>query len=245
MDPIKNILIVIAMEAEAAPIIEALGLKKDDPSRINGPAPCEAFSGTFAGVSVTIVHNGKDPSHGVDNVGTVPAALTAYIAIQAYKPDLLISAGTAGGFKAKGGEIGDVYVSTACVNHDRRIPLPGFDEYGLGIKQSASTENLQAELPVKNGVVSSGNSLDYTDKCLEIMKENFAAVKEMEAAGIAWVADICKVPMFCVKAITDIVDGGRPSQEEFMENLSSAAQSLKSMLPKVLEFVANKKLMEL
>ncbi len=38
-----------------------------------------------------------------------------------------------------------------------------------------------------------------------------AAVKEMEAASIAWVCGMYKTPFFCVKAITDIVDGGRPS----------------------------------
>ena len=62
--------------------------------------------------------------HGVDNVGTVPASLTAYLAIQTLKPDIVISIGTAGGFKAKGGEIGDVYVATAFANHDRHIPIP-------------------------------------------------------------------------------------------------------------------------
>ena len=36
---------------------------------------------------------------GVDNVGTVPAALLTYASIQAIKPDLIINMGTAGGFK--------------------------------------------------------------------------------------------------------------------------------------------------
>lgn len=54
----------------------------------------------------------------------MPAALTAYLAIQTFKPDLVISLGTAGGFKAKGGEIGDVYLSTGFANHDRHIPIP-------------------------------------------------------------------------------------------------------------------------
>ena len=30
----------------------------------------------------------------------------------------------AGGFRARGGEIGDVYISTAVANHDRHIPIP-------------------------------------------------------------------------------------------------------------------------
>lgn len=68
--------------------------------------------------------SGKCSIHGVDNVGTVPAALTAYLAIQEFKPDIVISLGTAGGFKAKGAQIGDVYVSSGFANHDRHIPIP-------------------------------------------------------------------------------------------------------------------------
>ena len=36
---------------------------------------------------------------GVDSVGTVSASLVTYAAIQALQPDLIINAGTAGGFK--------------------------------------------------------------------------------------------------------------------------------------------------
>lgn len=36
---------------------------------------------------------------GVDSVGTVSAALVTYAAIQALQPDLIINAGTSGGFK--------------------------------------------------------------------------------------------------------------------------------------------------
>jgi hypothetical protein len=34
------------------------------------------------------------------------------------------SVGTAGGFQARGGAIGDVYVGVAVMNHDRRIQIP-------------------------------------------------------------------------------------------------------------------------
>ena len=71
-----------------------------------------------------ICRAGKCQLHGVDNVGTVPAAVTAYLAVHEFKPDLVISVGTAGGFKAKGAAIGDVFLATAFANHDRRIPIP-------------------------------------------------------------------------------------------------------------------------
>ena len=67
---------------------------------------------------------GKCKEHGVDNVGTVPAALSTYLACQRHKPDLIISVGTAGGFRAQGAQIGDVFAGTGTVNHDRRIPIP-------------------------------------------------------------------------------------------------------------------------
>ena len=44
---------------------------------------------------------------------------------------------------------------------------------------------------------------------------------------------------------TDIVDGGRPTHEEFMENLGTAAASLQQALPKCLGFIEGKAVAEL
>jgi hypothetical protein len=78
------------------------------------PASVKAavFSGAYAGGEVTLVVSGKqDTAKGpVDQVGTVPAALHTYLAIEAFKPDVVVNAGTCGGFKAKGCAIGDKYV---------------------------------------------------------------------------------------------------------------------------------------
>ena len=70
-------------------------------------------------------------------------------------------------------------------------------------------------------------------------------IQEMEAAAVAWVAGLFQTPMFCLKSITDIVDGERPVHEEFLENLQTAAAALQTTLPKVIEYVAGKKLSEL
>lgn len=80
---------------------------------------------------------------------------------------------------------------------------------------------------------------------MEIIIANDAAVKEMEAAGIAWVAEFNKVPFFALKVITDIVDGGRPTHEEFMANLGIAAVKLQEQLLKVVEFVSGRVLSDL
>mmetsp|Transcript_10161 Transcript_10161/g.30523 ORF Transcript_10161/g.30523 Transcript_10161/m.30523 type:complete len:254 (+) Transcript_10161:189-950(+) len=243
--PIQRVVVLIAMEAEAKPLLELLGLQQDKPQALAGPAPAQTFSGSAYGLDLHIVCNGKCRVHGVDQVGTVPAALTAYLALEAFKPDLIISAGTAGGFKAQGGAVGDVYVGSSVMNHDRRIPIPGFDAYGIGAYDAVRTPKLASELSLKDGIVSSGNSLGYSKEDMELMVQHGVAVKEMEAAAIAWAAHLFATPFLALKAITDIVDGDKPTNEEFLANLSAAAYSLQEKLPLVLQFVAGKSVSEL
>ena len=116
------------MDEEARPMIENLKLSPLPPPHPKSPMDC--YQGEINGVKITVITNGKCSRFGVANVGTTPAALTAYLAITSLNPDIVINAGTAGGFQAKGGVVGDVYVSTTLKHHDRRIPIPGFTEYG-------------------------------------------------------------------------------------------------------------------
>ncbi len=73
------------------------------------------------------------------------------------------------------------------------------------------------------------------------MKENDAFVKDMVAAAIAWVVKMSKISYIGVKVITGIVNRGVPTHNELMENLASVAKSLQDALPKVLEYVCDKK----
>ncbi|KAF5840826.1 nucleoside phosphorylase domain-containing protein [Dunaliella salina] len=196
---VQRVLLVFAMETEAMPLVKRLGLQRDAADKILQPAPCVTFSGRACDMDVHVVWNGRCGTHGVDNVGTVPAALSTYIAAQAFKPHVIISAGTAGGFKSRGAAIGDVFVSDAVMHHDRRIPLPSFNQYGISYTKTLAVASMAATLGLKTGTVTSGNSLDYTDKDMEIMTQHSAAVKEMEAGAIAWVAQMFQVPLLCVK----------------------------------------------
>ena len=67
----------------------------------------------------------------------------------------------------------------------------------------------------------------------------------MEAAAIAWVAENFRVPFVALKVVTDIVDGDKPTEIEFFENLGAAAIKLQASIPKVIEYVVGKKLGEL
>lgn len=137
-NPIRVILVLIAMEAEAKPFIESLQLVEETIEM----GVCRAYKGIVGNLTIVAVIHGKDIRHAVDNVGTVPAAVSTYIAVSTYKPDLIINAGTAGGFQRVSGRIGDVYICNTFNNHDRRINMPGFVEYGVGQHTSLPVSNI-------------------------------------------------------------------------------------------------------
>ncbi|KAL3915902.1 MAG: hypothetical protein SGILL_005429 [Bacillariaceae sp.] len=233
------------MEAEAKPFVEHLGLDLVD-GFFPPHTPFLAYQGEHHSTKVTVVTMGKDTVYGtgMDNVGTTTSTLGTFLALSKSEADgntvdLVMNAGTCGGFKRQGGGIGDVYLTTGVAHHDRRIPIPGFDTYGVGKLQTLSPKTMAEKLGYKTGVCTTGNSLDWVEKDDELMKENDASCKDMEAASIAWVAKMHDVPYLGVKCVTDIVDGPHPAEAEFLENLHAAARSLQDALPKVLEYVTD------
>ncbi|MEO5969076.1 MAG: hypothetical protein ABIQ95_04045, partial [Bdellovibrionia bacterium] len=94
MMPRKKIALIFAMAAEAAPLIRHLGLSKiedwGDPK-----FPFCHYTGTFENsFDIVISTNGKSSRWGVDNIGTEPAVLNAYLTMTNFKPDLCINCGT-------------------------------------------------------------------------------------------------------------------------------------------------------
>jgi 5'-methylthioadenosine nucleosidase len=231
------------MEAEAKLVVERLGLRAVE-GRLPPHAPGAVYSGEAHGLTVDLVTYGKCRATGVDNVGTAGAVLVTAAAAQALEPDLFISAGTAGGFSRRGGAVGDVYLCAEFANHDRRIAIPGFDRYGVGRVATGGAAGGEAigeaarSLGLKQGVVTTGNSLDCLEKDMEMIEANGADVKDMEAAAVAWTASWFGVPVLGIKAVTDIVDGDRPSHDEFLENLGAACKALEVAVPRVLEHLA-------
>ena len=237
---ISTIAIIMAMADEAEPFIQSHGLQRDL-STLDSHLPMEVYKGTVEGAEVALVVGGKDKRYGVDCVGTQPATLSAYLAIDAFNPDLIINAGTAGGFKAKGAGIGDVYIGSDAIRyHDRRIPIPGFAAYGVGSYQTPDVGAVADALGLKKGVVSTGNSLDMLPEDRLMIQANQGAVKEMEAAAIAWVADLYQIPLVALKSITDLVDTDTPTQEEFLQNLSLASKRLEVKLTAAVRYFAGR-----
>ncbi|KAL6861653.1 hypothetical protein ACP4OV_017353 [Aristida adscensionis] len=239
---ISKVLIVIAMQTEAMPLVNKFKLEEAAAGESPFPkgAPWVRYHGNYKGLHIDLVWPGKDPALGVDSVGTVSAALVTYASIQALKPDVIINAGTAGGFKAKGASIGDVFLASDVAFHDRRIPIPVFDMYGIGSRKTLETPNILKELNLKVGKLSTGDSLDMSPHDEATILSNDATVKDMEGAAVAYVADMFSTPAIFVKAVTDIVDGEKPTAEEFLQNLAAVTAALDQAVTEVVDFISGK-----
>ncbi|XP_035822865.1 MTA/SAH nucleosidase isoform X1 [Zea mays] len=220
--PISKVLIVIAMQKEATPLVHKFNLVEAPAHQSTFPkgAPWVWYHGSYKGLHIDLVLPGMDAVLGVDSVGTVPVAVVTSFSIQTLKPDLIINAGTAGGFKAKGASITDVFLASDVAFHDRRIPIPV-------------------------GKLSTGDSLDMCPQDKELILRNDATIKDMEGAAVAYVADMFSTPAIFVKAVTDIVDGVKPTYEEFLQNLIAVTTALELAVTKVVDFISGKRISDL
>lgn len=70
---VNHIALVMAMEAEALPLIEHLGLKQIEKLPSHGTS--NIYQGEVSGGKLSVILPGKDAKLDVCNVGTVPGAI--------------------------------------------------------------------------------------------------------------------------------------------------------------------------
>jgi 5'-methylthioadenosine nucleosidase len=222
-----TLVVQFAMQGEARPFLARRRLLELSPD------PSFGFRFYQEGPLVVAVA-GLHPRFGVDAIGTVPAALLTHATLTRFAPSRVISAGTAGGFEARGGRVGQVYLGAeTAVFHDRRIALPNFQEMGQGHFPVECDRALATRLGLEVGIVSTGDSLDCTPEDLRQLIALGASVKEMEAAAVAWVCERHAVPLVLLKAITDIVDHPGSTASQFLENYDLAVTCLSEKLDSV------------
>jgi len=223
----NRISIIVAMLAEAEYIIQTLKMNRYK-SDIDPDLSIEVFNTETTLSSIFLLINGKSKRYNVDRVATQAATLTAWETIRILEPNIIINAGTAGGFHSMNAKIGEIYISKPPIYyHDRRIPLPNFEEYGFGSFPCLDIPELHNKYGFKQGHISSGNSLDMSDTDLNIIKKNGAIIKDMEAAAIAEVAEIKSIPFIAIKVISDFVDvSDKDTPDQFLSNFSRATEKL-------------------
>lgn len=224
---------IVAMRAEAKPFIEHFGVELQDD--FFAPLPCICYKGKAGNNELWVVLNGEQ--HGSDLVGCEAAAVATVAAIQKIQPDLVINSGTCGAFESNGAAIGDVYLGSAVMFHDRRVP--GDDAWGTQALGNypvwEGSVALAQRLGFKTGKVTTGSSLDMQPCDEQIIRENHGELKDMEGAAIAFVCSLYQVPILFVKSVTDLCDNGADTFETFSKNLAKASEELRKANIRIIE----------
>lgn len=182
--------------------------------------------------SIALVCFGMCPVNKVDRIGTQIAAIATWETIRTIEPAMIASVGTAGGFKSKGANIGDVYLSDGPIYfHGRHIPVPAYKDFEIG---KFPTAKLDAVGTIKMGVISSSDSIPPSPFDDEKMHLVGTDAKDMEAAAIAEIASFTSMPMFALKAISDFVDSHERTHLQFLANYETATENLASALEQIL-----------
>ncbi|CAN6916555.1 unnamed protein product [Brassica oleracea] len=96
--------------------------------------------------------------------------------------------------------------------------IPMFDLYGVGLRQA----------------------LDMSTQDESLIIANDATLNDMEGSAVAYVAELLKVPVMFLKAVTDLIDGDKPTAQEFLQNLSLVTSALEETATKVTNFINGK-----
>ena len=242
---LNRIAFIVAMRQEAQPIIEHFKLEYIS-NVFDKELPMEVYRRDIDGMELYLVLNGQDPFYKLESIGTQSATIATLSTIQTINPDLIINAGTAGGFKKRGAKIGDVYSALSGVYfHDRKIPMGDYHKMGLGKHNCLEIPNISKSLGLKQGIATTGDSLNMSTDDKKIIDSYKGEMKDMEAAAIARVCQLYNKPLIIIKSITDIVDGEKPTADEFLENINQAAINLKEKCLNIIHYIKGKSLSEI
>lgn len=241
---IKHVCLIMAMEGEAKPLLDKLGMKVK--TILHPKIPAYYYQHQLENLTVSVVLIGKDERFNVDWVGTELATLTTHLALEILQPDLVVSTGTAGGFADHGSQIGAICLSEGnFIYHDHHVPLAGFAGSALGDYPGVDVSDIAQRFNWQTGTISSGSSLRKTAHDLAVLEQKHAIAKDMESTAVAGVCMLHQVPCFALRAITNLVDQDNNSEDEFEQNFTRAVASLTDALYSLLPYLKNKSIADL
>lgn len=169
------------------------------------------YEGEFHGKSIVLCKSG---------VGKVNAAVTTQLLIDTYGAGAVVFTGVAGAVDPEL-NVGDIVVSTECMQHDMDVTALGFPRGTIPYEQTslfiadpqlqelakqASNELFAGR--VKEGRVLSGDQfIANRDTVAALYRELGGACTEMEGAAVAQVCSMNRVPFVVIRSMSDKADG--------------------------------------
>ena len=187
--------------------------------------------GTLHGKEVVLLESG---------IGKVNVAIATTLLFERFDISLVINTGSAGGIKLDA-QVGDLVISENVVYHDVDVTgfgramgeVPGMPAaFTSDARLVEQVEAVLAHADVRyfKGQIATGDAFVHRPEQLEQVRANFAdaVALEMEAAAVAHVCHIAKVPFVVVRALSDIA--GKQSELSFEAFLPLAAKASSAMV---------------
>ena len=211
---------VIAMQSEADILLEEMNVSR---------------SLTISGKKVYVGKAfGKDITLCVCGVGKVNAALGTQLLVSKFDVEKLLNFGVAGGLN-ESTELCQVYQISAATQFDFDLAELNGTKIGTLNEYTESYLHLHLlkELPQRKlGTADRFN--DSKADYLLLSEELNADIRDMEGGAIVQAAYAAELPVYAVKAISDVAGSGSTT-EQFLINKDKALQNLKAMLPTIFE----------
>ena len=184
------------------------------------------YEGTLHGMPVVFCKSG---------VGKVNAAVCTQLLID-QGVDSVLFTGVAGALDPEL-EVGDIVISTNCVQHDMDVTPLGFprgvipfqdlteftaDERLVALAEQAAETHFAGRY--RKGTVLSGDQFIASREAVKTLREELnGSCAEMEGAALAQVCAMNGVPYVVIRSMSDKADGGAP--ESFAEFTVKAADN--------------------
>ena len=212
---------VIAMQSEAEILLSEMQINR---------------SLTISGKTVYVgVAYGKDIAVCVCGVGKVNAALGAQLLVSKFDVDKLLNFGVSGGLN-NGTELCQVYQIEAATQFD--FDLAQLNGTCIGTLNEYTEPYLSLNLlnlPYEKRKLATADRFnDSVDDYNLLSKELKADIRDMEGGAIVQAAYATSLPVYSIKAISDVAGSGSTT-EQFLVNKDKALANLKAELPKIFE----------
>ena len=203
-------------------------------------ASMDFCKGKLCGKDVVIVRSG---------IGKVNAGICAQILVDKFNVNMLINTGIAGSLDAQI-DIGDMVISTDCVEHDMDASIfgdpvgqvPRMDTFSFPAdpvlvgKALAANEEANPDIKTFAGRIVSGDqfvsSSDVKDRLVNLFQ---AKCTEMEGAAIAHAAYLNKVSCVIIRAISDKADNSATMDYPTFEKkaIEHSVRLMQNLLPRI------------
>ena len=227
--------IIGAMEEEVSILKESMEIEET----VNY-ASMVFCKGKLCGKDVVIVRSG---------IGKVNAGICAQILVDKFNVGMLINTGIAGSLDAQI-DIGDMVISTDCVEHDMDASIfgdpvgqvPRMDTFSFPAdpvlvgKALAANEEANPDIKTFAGRIVSGDQFVSSSEVKDRLVNLFQAkCTEMEGAAIAHAAYLNKVSCVIIRAISDKADNSATMDYPTFEKkaIEHSVRLMQNLLPRI------------